>query len=304
MYQIIFTILGLSLAGLVIIFFRKFPQLANLDLENLPEEKLAQKKREMLGRRVKAEHGRLIQNFIKLMRPVGKVWGGLQLKFRIYVGKIERLLHHEQRVKSRTELAQMPTEAVDSKLANLVSEGGQNLEHGNLEKAEELFIAAIKMDAKFAPAYRGLGDTYLAKGALSEAEETYQFLMQLSPMDDGAMVKISELLEKKGDLEQAINYLQQAVVINDSLSSRFFHLAELLHKVSQPSVAKEAIVQAVDLEQRNPKYLDLLIETGILCGDKVLAERGLSELRLVNPQNQKLESFQSRINNIAAHLTK
>lgn len=298
MYLLFLIILGLSIIGMALIVFKKFPQLANLDLESLPHEQLAKKKKEMFGRRVKAEHSRLSQTVARWLKPVGKIWGRLQLKFRIYVGKIERLLHHEQRVKSRAELAQLPTEAVDGKLANLVSEGEQNLGRGNFDKAEELFIAAIKMDAKFAPAYRGLGDAYLAKGALNEAEETYQFLMLLSPNDDGAMVKISELLEKKGKIEEAINYLQQAVIVNDSLSSRFFHLAELLLRVNQPSVAKEAIVQAVDLEPKNPKYLDLLIETGILCGDKDLAVRGLSELRLVNPQNQKLESFQSRINTL------
>ena len=145
MYIIFFIILGASLIGMIFIVIRKFPQLANLDLENLPEEKLSQKKKEMFGRRVRMEHSRLISNFIKLAKPLQKIWGRSQLKFRIYVGKIERLLHHEQRAQSRAELAQMPTEAVDSKLANLVSEGEQNLERGNLEKAEELFIAAIKM---------------------------------------------------------------------------------------------------------------------------------------------------------------
>ncbi len=295
MYQIILVILGIGLLGMVFIVVRKFPQLANLDLENLPQEKLAKKKKEMVLRRVRAGHSRLMLSFLKLTKPVGKLWGSLQLKFRIYVGKIERLLHHEQRVKIKAELAQLPSEAVDSKLTNLVAEGERDFQAGNLEKAEEFFIAAIKLDAKFAPAYRGLGDTYLAKGALPEAEETYQFLMQLTPKDDNAMVKISELLEKKGEIEKAINFLQQAVIVNDSLSSRFYHLTELLLRVNQPSVGKEAIVQAVELEPRNPKYLDLLVETGILCGDKDLAERGLRELRLVNPQNQKLESFQGRI---------
>ena len=295
MYLIGFIILGASIVGMAIVVVRKFPLLANLDLENLPEEKLAKKKKEMVSRRVRAGHSRLALTFLKLAKPVGKLWGSLQLKFRIYVGKIERLLHHEQRVKIKAELAQLPSEAVDNKLMSLVAEGEQYFHQGNLEKAEEFFIAAIKLDAKFAPAYRGLGDTYLAKGALAEAEETYQFLMQLTPKDDSAMVKISELLEKKGEIEKAINFLQQAVIVNDPLSSRFYHLTELLLRVNQPSVAKEAIVQAVELEPRNPKYLDLLVETGILCGDKVLAEKGQRELRLVNPQNQKLDSFQGRI---------
>jgi hypothetical protein len=82
------------------------------------------------------------------------------------------------------------------------------------------------------------------------------------------------------------------------LSSRFYHLAELLIKADHPEIAKESIIQAVELEPKNPKYLDLMTETGILCGDKVLADTGFQELRLVNPQNNKLESFQARINDL------
>ena len=57
-------------------------------------------------------------------------------------------------------------------------------------------------------------------------------------------------------------------------------------------------IQAVELEPKNPKYLDLLIETVILCGDKDLAERAFNELRMVNPENQKLAVLRERINNI------
>lgn len=293
MYIVGFVILGIAVLLMLVIAIRRFPLLANLDLENIPEEKEAKKKKEMIDRLVTADRRKLNQTFSKVGKPLQKIWGKLQLKFRIYVGQIERLLHHEQRNK---EIKQMPTEAVEAKLSVLVQDGASNLQQNNLEKAEEMFIAAIKLDPKCGPAYRGLGDTYLAKGSFDEAEETYHFLLQLHPNDDMAMAKVSELREKKGDLEGAITNLQQAVVLNDSLSSRFFHLAELLLKVDQPKVAKEAIVQAVELEPKNPKFLDLLIETGILCSDKDLAERSFKELRLVNPQNQKLESFQARIN--------
>ena len=64
-------------------------------------------------------------------------------------------------------------------------------------------------------------------------------------------------------------------------------------------MAKEAALQAVELEPQNPKYLDLLIETAIICGDKATAVRSLEELRLVNPDNQKLDSFRERITKIA-----
>lgn len=296
-YVIILLILIASLIGISIIVFRKFPQLANLDIDNLPQEKELRKKKEIIERRVTADRNKLFLSFLRKTEPLRKSWGKLQLKFRIYVGKIERLFHHEQRSKIVAAISEEGSnEAVETRLAALVPEGNYHLQQGKLEKAEEFFIAAIKLDPRHAPAYRGLGDTYLAKDSLDEAGETYQFLLQLQPNDDGAMVKVSELLEKRGKIEEAINYLQQAVILNDSLSTRFYHLCELLLKVNQPDIAKEAIIQAVELEPKNPKYLDLMIETGILCDDKDLAERGFNELRLVNPNNQKLESFQARIN--------
>ena len=117
----------------------------------------------------------------------------------------------------------------------------------------------------------------------------------MEPDDDSVLVKLAEIAESQGDLEEAIQYYQQAVLVNDSFSPRFYHLAELLLKVAQPQVAKEAILQAVELEPQNPKYLDFLIEIAIICGDKTLAIKAYGDLRLVNPENQKLHSLKDRI---------
>ena len=68
------------------------------------------------------------------------------------------------------------TEAKEQKVNKLIQEAEDNFKIGSLDKAEELFIAAIKVDDKSTPAYRGLGDTYLAKNAPEEARETYRFL--------------------------------------------------------------------------------------------------------------------------------
>ena len=98
-------------------------------------------------------------------------------------------------------------------------------------------------------AYRGLGDTYLAKNSIEEARQTYKFLIRMEPDDDSVLVKLAEIAESQGNLEEAIEYYQQAVLVNDSFSPRFYHLAELLVKVGQPQVATEAILQARALEQ-------------------------------------------------------
>jgi len=292
------VIILLCLAAIIFVVVRKFPQLANLDVENLSEEKESQKKKEMIEKRI-AERGRKFREvWGKRLAPLRKIWGKLQLQFRIYFGKIEKLWHHEQSTKLKAQLKEMSQEEKDQKIKNILQEGEQNFHLNNLEKAEELFISAIKVDAKCVPAYRGLGDTYFAKGSLEEAMQTYRFLLQLDSEDDNTMVKLAEIAESQGDLEEAIQYYQQAVVTNDALSPRFYHLAELLLKVKQPETAREAIIQAVELEPKNPKYLDLLLEIAIICGDKSLAQSGYDELRIVNPDNQKLGDFKDRISKI------
>lgn len=286
----------LGTGTIIFILVGKFSQISNLDVANLPAEQEARKKKEIIRRRLAVERSRIGKFLASRMKPVIKLWGNLQLRFRVYVGKVEKLWHHEQRIKTRQESTPEGSAEREQKLGDIIQEAEQELKNNRLDRAEELFIAAIKIDAKSVAAYRGLADTYLAQENSDQAEETYQFLLRLSPGDDNVMVKIADIAERKGELDKAINFYQQAVVINDSLSPRFFHLAELLLKVKQPDIAKEVVQQALELEPKNPKYLDLLIETGIQCGDKDLATQAYNELRLVNPDNQKLANFHDQIN--------
>ncbi len=296
MLNIVFLIIIIAaLAVILFIIFRKFPQVANLDLTDLPEEKIYQKKKEIINKRIVKSSGLLQERIIKLLSPAKKIWGKLQLQFRIYVGKIEKLLHHEQVLKTKIKNNIASSEDKEQKLNQLIHDGEQFLKLNNYDSAEERFIAAIKIDTKSAAAYRGLGDTYLAKNSLEEARQTYRFLIRMEPDDDSVLVKLAEIAESQGDLEEAIGYYQQAVLVNDSFSPRFHHLAELLLKINHPQVAKEAALQAVELEPQNPKYLDLLIEIAIICCDKDLALKAYGELRLINPDNQKLSAWKDRI---------
>lgn len=297
MLNIIFaTIIIACLVVVAVIVIRKLPQLANLRLDKLPEEKQFLKKKEMIARRVD-EHSKVVKaRWAKIFSPVRKIFGIIQLNFRIYVGKVERLWKFEQSTKKKvTPAVVVPKEEVVAKVGSILTEAEQNLAMNNLDRAEELFILAVKNDQKSAQAYRGLAEVYLKKGSLEEARQTYQFVLQLEPEDDSVMVKLGEIAESQGNVEEAIENYQQAILVNDALSPRFFHLAELLMKVGQPAVAMDAVSQSVELEPKNPRYLDLLIETAIICGNKAVAKNAVNELRAVNPENKKLEIFRDRI---------
>ncbi len=299
MFNILFLLVVLVCLGVIVfVIWKKTPQLSNLDVDSLPQEKTSRKKYEIITKRIETHTKETRAKLGAKLRPIDKIWRRFQLKFRIYVGKIERLIHHEEMVKTKAEQSLLTVEEKENKLNSLIQEGEQNLQLDNLDQAEHAFISAIKMNVKAASAYRGLAEVYIKKNSTEEAKQTFMFLLQLEPENDAVMVRLAEMAEAQNNIDEAIEYYQRAVVANDSLSPRFAHLAELLLKVSQPLVAKEAILQAVELEPQNPKYLDLLIETAILCQDNKLATQAYQNLRLVNPENSKLADFKGRIDKI------
>ncbi|MBI2444357.1 MAG: tetratricopeptide repeat protein [Candidatus Magasanikbacteria bacterium] len=284
-------IVALLVGGTIIV--RKFPQLTHLDVAQLPEERENRRKREILTRRLEAQAARFGERFRGVGEPLARWWGALQLRFRQYVGKVERLWHHEERLRRRARPASSTTD--EDKVAALIARAESALAAARYEEAEGLFIAAIKINNRAAAAYRGLADSYAARQMLEEARETYRFVLRLEPDDDSVLTRLAEIAESQGDLEEAVSYYEQAVVLNDNLAPRFYHLAELLLKLNQPAAAREAIRSAVTLEDKNPRYLDMRLETAILCGDQADAEAMYRELRLVNPENQKLAEFRERI---------
>lgn len=292
-FFLVIILLGIAAIGFVVI--RKFPQISNLDINSLPQEKVSRKKQEIISRRIEEQGKAFKASSEKFFVPLRKAWGQLQLKFRIYVGKIERLWHHEQTHKQKVE-SNLSPEELEQKINQLIADGEQCLQLNQFDRAEEKFIAVIKLNNRVAAAYRGLGDAYFARELLEEARETYRFVLQLEPEDDSVLVKLAGIAESQGDLEEAIEYYQKAVLVNDSLSPRFAKLAELLVKIGQPEAAREAALGAIELEPQNPKYLDLLAEVAILCRDKALADRAYNDLRLVNPENNKLADLRERIN--------
>jgi Tfp pilus assembly protein PilF len=293
-----YSIPGSIIAGCIVvvgyIIIRKFPQLSLLDVEHIPDEWQAKRKKELLAARVAEESKKKFEEMAARLSPIRRFWAKLQLQFRIYFGRVQRLWIQEKAGSADGDRP-LNREERRVKLQELIQEAYEHSRTEKFDLAEGLFIAAIKMNPSAAEAYRGLAETYLMRGSLAEARETYRFLLKLTPHDDTVMVKLGDIAEQQGDLDEAIGYYEEAVVANDAQSARFYHLAELLVRVKQPHVAKEALVPALELEPRNPKYLDLLAEIAILCNDKALGEQALKELRLANPDNQKLESLRVRI---------
>lgn len=297
MYSFIFLIIILLCVFILgYLFFSKAHSLVNLDVKNLPEEIEQQKKKEIIIKRLENKGKEIGKKIIEKLSFLNGSWFFLQKKFRFLVFRIEKLWHYEESISKKTKV--LSSIEKEEKLKGILKEAEKFFIVQNYEKAEELYIAALRFDSKSEAVYRGLADTYLAKKSYNEAAETYEFLLSLNKNNDNVLIKLGEIKEIQNKLDEAIGYFQQAATIGDISAPRFFHLAELLLKAEQPEVAKESINEACLLEPKNPKYLDLLIEIAIICHDKLLAEKTLQELRMVNPENNKLTDFKERISQL------
>lgn len=293
MYSILpFVLILLSLAVIIFVIIRKFPQLSLLDVESIPEVKMERKKEEILRKKVEEKMVGFGKRQEKFWRPLFQKLKELQLVFRKYVGRVQKIVLDSER-----KLKKMRTTTSEARIGAtaLLKEAEKAGEQKDWELAEKKYIEAIRLDPKNQDAYFGLGCAYFAKNELDDAEEAFIYLTRLNPQHDGGLVKLAEIAEERGNIEKAIEYYEKSLLVEDGKATRFIKIAELMLSIDKFDTAQEAVKQAVELEPQNPKYLDMLVEVSIKCGDKPSAEDAFQRLRMVNPENQKLEVLRGRI---------
>ncbi len=289
-----FLIIIFSVATLIAVLIRKFPEISLLQVEDLPEVKEEKKKNEFLKKQVKNKNKVKREKKKESWQPVVAFWKNFQLFFRKYVGGIERRFFEQRLRKERDEHTASGQDVAET-VQGILQQAQFAKDQGQLDAAEKKFIDAIRLEPKNAEAYRGLGDVYFLQDNFAEAKETYLFLLHLKPTDDNLLMRLGELEEELGNTQKAIEYYEKAVLLNDNFPARFIKISDLMESIGQHETAMEAARQAVDLEPQNPKYLDNLIELAIICGNSNVAEKFFAQLRMVNPDNKKLDIFKERI---------
>lgn len=297
---LILIVVSLVIIGFIVV--RKFPQLSLMDIDGLPEVQQGKKKNTLLRKRQEKQSEVINRKAKQAMVPVVKSFKTLQSEFRKYVSKVQRTVDSVEEKKTeelieKIEEKPLPKKKTD-KCDTLIKDARAAYDEEDFVAAEKMCIAVIKQNPKCVEAYIILGDVYSKQDQLVEAEQTYQFLLQLDGGNEHGYIRLAEIAEERGELHKAVDYYQEAVLINDSLSGRFQKIYDLLMQLEEFETAMEAIGQAVTLEPSNPKYLDNLVEASIIVGDKRIAEDAYERLRMVNPENNKLEAFRQRIKKI------
>lgn len=253
------AIIIIALAVIVMIFLRKLPVVAMVDVENLPEEQQDRVKRSLveqrLSRRMRLVSGLLGRLFLPVKKLVSNLWQLITSKIQ----NIERRLKEEQ----RRERKESPSEVI-SEIDRLIQDGEKLLKQHKYAEAEARFIEVVGMDPKNVSVYKRLAEIYEEQKDWEHALETWEFINKLEPDSADTCVRVGSICRAMGEHRQAVDWL----------------------------------FRAVHLESKNPRLLDLLIEESILAGNKKLAEETFEQLKEVNPENQKLAELHGRISAI------
>lgn len=276
MFNIIPLILILvSLSVIIIIVVRKFPVLANLDLETIQAEREAKFKERIISNRLKRSYFKYLSRLLKILKPLGLAIINL---FKWVYKKLIEFKENYNRTESTDEVS-------EGRLDEMFAEVEVSIKEERMEKAEEGLLKIISLDSKNIRAFKELGKLYHERKDFNEARQTFEHALKL--------------LEQES--EEAVNNIegQEADKLNSEIAEIYFNLSLTLRSMDNYEGAMKSINKALRCEPNNPRYLDTRLEISIISKDKVIARDTFEKLAQTNPDNQKLDDLKKQIEELS-----
>jgi tetratricopeptide (TPR) repeat protein len=263
----------LIVIALFIIFFiiiKKFPALAILDVKQVDEEKESKFKKKIIKQRLERDLSKFSNSFFYIWKKISYFLNNFLFK------NYQRLKEIRNEYKIRHKRID-PVDRVSriNKLFLLVED---SIKEENWLKAEEALIEIVSLEAKNIKAFFELAKIYYETKKFDQAKDTWEYLLKLIKKLDSDELKVS--------------------IVN--VQEVRYNLAKTYNQLDNLSLAFEYINQALDIEPRNPRYLDLIFDLSIMKKDKKLANEYFERLVEVNPENQKLIELRDKIKELEA----
>ncbi len=199
-----------AIAAIAIIVIRKFPQLASMNIDQSPAEKLKKVKENIVVRRI-VRRIEIMQK--KVLTP--EHWGRIKYLASEAYRKLKLL---EERYKVHTSEGKM----------QLLLKRGRVAIVDDQELAEQCFLDVLTIDPRNLEAYEALLQIYLAKKSPSEAIELLDFLVKLNPTSSGRyLFEVAEALLQSGDQKSAWQYAAQATTFEPTNPKYLDFMTEL-----------------------------------------------------------------------------
>ncbi|MBD3248089.1 hypothetical protein GF382_02255 [Candidatus Falkowbacteria bacterium] len=252
-------LIAISFLVIFIIIARKFSALASLDIETMPAEKEARFKEQLVESRLSRGFAKWTAGITGIFRAISN---RLSKAFSYLNDKLNEMKKDHDGHMNDTLSSNEKAEKLE-KLFLSIEDKDDKEDFSEVEKA---LIEAIGLDSKNIKAFEKLGDLYYENKKFEEAKQAFEHILKL--LSD-------EEIEKQAEI-----HFDLALVFKDS---------------GQEEAALEAIGKAVKLSPNNPRFLDAMLEIGIMNKDRSLAEEVFTRLAEVDPENNKLEELAGKI---------
>lgn len=295
MVDIILIILILASGFFIVqMLLRKSPNLASININNLPGIKAERQKQIILqGRLYRGTQG----IFNRIKKTLEPLQDQLNLLFKNYYQRL-RSFEHELKRKGEKQL----NEIVDKSqtLDGILVEAKQLINSEEYQKAEDKLIESLTIDEHNIEAYKLLVDLYRARKQYDEAKETLEYLLRLTHETDSSIYfSLADIAKERGNLKQAEDDYLRSISLSDDNYLYFLNLAEVYLELDDKEKALQTAQRAYILAPNNPKILDFLINLCIIIQDRALAIDYLEQLKNVNPENNKIIEFNEKIDSLS-----
>ena len=290
MYDIIpLIIILISFLIITIIAIKKFPALANLDALNIPAEKEARFKEQIVSNRLKRIVLKWNSKIVRFLRPIPQSFNDF---FKWIYAKL-----HDMRENYKGE-TYISSEELDVKINGLIEEAEELKRQDDLINAEKKLIEIIGLDSKNIKAFKLLARLYYERKDYEEAKQTFEHIIKLKEDDEDVYDGLAHIAQEGGNLDLAKEDYMKALKINSRRGETFYNLSLVYEETKSFDEAIENMKKALKIEPNNPRYLDTMLRISIIKKDKILALNTYEKLNKVNPENQKLPEFKAQINDL------
>lgn len=283
-----FLIIAIAAAIVIaVVLFRHWKEIRLLDPDTIRSEQ----ERKVRDRIVKQRFDRRLR---RVVGPVQRAGHGLVERLTRTVRQVEERLAHSAGVKpfGATEADEG---GLNEETRALLNEAEKRATDGRAADAERMFLEVLRHDSRQVRAYRGLALLYAAQGQTGQAKETFTFLEHIGGCDDACWSAWAGLAEREGNLTDAETFRKRAVEAAPKQAVRHAELASFYMQHGSPAYALASARRAVDLEQDNPQWLELCVESAILLPDPAEAQRRLEQLRSLSHDRGRIYAYQQKI---------
>ena len=231
---------------------------------------------------IRAKQGRLLEAENLFLRAKRKdpTFNGARMNL-VYLYLIKR--QPEKSIAQLREVLAIEPEHVEAveKLAELL------LSEGRVDECIS-FIEKQKVLGSISPSLQVLlGDAYLAKKSLQDAERNYLDALQGRLENAGALFGLAQISRIKGEMREASIYLNRvaSLSVNSNSPEFLYRFALEALRVGMNDQAKSALQRSLELKPKEPSYLLALGITWLRKADLFEAEKIFRRVLAVEPNN-------------------